>query len=229
MHRRSLFWLLATATVGGCGRPDPARPAPSPSQGPSRPAVAEAYRWLVEGDEFAKGFSFVWVQALTTRQALARIGGKELERVFWRQLVGPGDGQRVATDQRFFGMARVGGWVLIVEDNGSLAISDALLGRLSAKTTVVAHYRGADLHGRLSVLTDGVVGLRFDPQKDTDRTGPRAAELAGVLASAGVGESTDVATRTAAAFAVTERLTGIAMTRELLEEKTYLLGTAPLY
>lgn len=227
MHRRSLFWLLAAATVTGCGQHASARPSASPSHTPSRPAVADDYRWLVSGEEFAKGFSFVWVQGLTTRQALERLGGEELERVYWHQLAGPGNGQRVTTDRRFFGMTRLDNWVLVVEDNGDLAVRDDLLGRLSAQTTVVAHHRGADLRGRLTVLTDGVVGLRFDPQADTNRTGTRVTELAGVLASTGVGAATDPAGRTAAAFAFTERLTGLALTRTLLEERSYILGAAP--
>jgi hypothetical protein len=232
VHRRSVLWLLATVPLAGCGgESQPAPPAPSiPSSppGPStRPAAAGDYRWLTTGDEFAKGFSFLWVQGLTSKQVLDRLGGKELERVFWHQLVGPGDGQRGSTGQRFFGVARVGDWVLVVEEAGTLGISDVLLDRLSAQTTVISHYRGAEGEEQMLVLTDGAVDLRFDPQSDAARTGRRAAELSTEITSAGFGAATDPQTRTAAAFALTERLTGIAMTREMLEEKTYLLSTAP--
>ncbi len=235
MHRRSVVWLLATVSLAGCGGGDPSTPPspsapglPASSAPPSRrAAVAGDYRWITTGDEFAKGFSFVWVQGLNTRQVLDRLGGKELERVFWHQLVGPGDGQRGSTDQRFFGVARVDNWVLVVEEKGTLGLSDDLLGRLSAQTTVISHYRGAEGDERMLTLTDGVVDLQFDPQSDAARTGRRAAELAPEIASAGFSAAADRAARTAAAFALTERLTGIAMTRELVEGKTYLLSTAP--
>jgi hypothetical protein len=189
--------------------------------------VAGDYRWITTGDDFAKGFSFLWVQGLTSKQVLDRLGGKELERVFWHQLVGPGDGQRGPTGQRFFGVARVDDWVLVVEEAGTLGISDTLLGPLSAQTTVVSHYRGADGDERMLVLTDGAVDLRFNPQSDAARTGRRAAELSPEITAAGFGTATDPQSRTAAAFALTDRLTGIAMTRELVEEKTYLWSTAP--
>jgi hypothetical protein len=182
---------------------------------------------MAASDEFGKGFSFVWVKGLTTQEVLNRLGGKELERVFWHQLVGPGDGQRGPADRRYFGVSRIDGWVLVVEDNGTLGISDEVLGPLSAKTTVVAHYRGADGHGRLLMLTDGGVDLQFDPLDSARRTGGRAAELSPVITSVGFTDASDPISCTAAAFALTERLTGIAMTRELLEEKTYLLSTAP--
>ncbi len=190
--------------------------------------MAGDYRWITAGDDFAKGFSFVWVRDRTTRQVLDRLGGKELERVFWHQLVGPGDGQRGTAGQRFFGVARVDDdWVLVVEENGTLGVSDPLLGRLSEQTTVISHYRGADGDERMLVLTDGAVDLRFDPQSDAPRTGRRATELSAEITSAGFDATAGPQSRTAAAFALTERLTGVALTRELVEEKTYLLSTAP--
>ena len=182
---------------------------------------------MTTSDDFAKGFSFVWVRDLTTRQVLDRLGGTELERVFWHQLVGPGDGQRGPAGQRFFGVARVEDWVLVVEENGTLGVSDPLLGRLSEQTTVISHYRGADGDEQMLVLTDGAVDLRFDPQSDAARTGRRAPELSAEITAAGFDATVGPESRTAAAFALTERLTGIAMTRALVEEKTYLLSTAP--
>lgn len=234
MHRRLILVLPAAAVLAGCGRDGSGKPAASaPSStapsvpAASRAAVASDYRWLAASDEFGKAFSFIWVNGLTSLEVLDRLGGKELERVFWHQLVGPGDGQRGPADQRYFGVARIDDWVLVVEDNGTLGISDEVLGPLSAKTTVVAHYRAADGHGRLLVLTDGGVDLQFDPLASAKRTGRRAAELSPVIASVGFTGTGDPVTCTAAAFALTERLTGIAVTRELLEEKTYLLSTAP--
>jgi hypothetical protein len=243
VHRRLILCLPAVAVLAGCGGDGSAEPAASTTGGPpsavssstapvvpssSRAAVAADYRWLAAGNEFGKGFSFVWVKGLTTSEVLSRLGGKELERVFWHQLVGPGDGQRGPADVRYFGVARIDDWVLIVEDNGTLGTSDDVLRPLSAKTTVVAHYRSANGRGRLLMLTDGGVDLQFDPSNSAQRTGRRAAELAPMIASAGFAHAADAVTRTAAAFALTERLTGIAMTRELLEAKTYLLSTAPL-
>jgi hypothetical protein len=241
VHRRLILWLPAAAVLTACGRAEPGGPAASvpggsaasvpssaatPSASASRAAVAADYRWLAGGNEFGKGFSFVWVKGLTTSEVLNRLSGKELERVYWHQLVGPGDGQRGPADRRYFGVSRIDDWVLVVEDNGTLAMSDDVLGPLSAKTTAVAHYRGPDGHGRLLMLTDRGVDLQFDPLDNARRTGSRSAELSATIASAGFTGASDPISCTAAAFALTERLTGIAMTRELLEDKTYLLSTA---
>lgn len=233
MQRRTVLGLFAAAALAGCSESTPSSSSPGPSSAPrsavpsgsaTRPSVPADYRWITAGDDFAKGFSFIWVKDLNTRQVLERLGAKELERVFWHQLVGPGDGQRVTTGQRFFGVARVDTWVLVVEENGTLGVSDTLLNPLSAGTTVVAHYRSAETE-RLLVLTDGTTDLRLDPRSSAARTGRRAAELSATIAAAGLDTATDADSKTAATFLLTERLTGIAMTRDLLEEKTYLLST----
>jgi len=56
-------------------------------------------------------------------------------------------------------------------------------------------------------------------------SGTRAAELAPMISSVGFGSAGDPKQNTAAAFALTERLTGTEMTQDLLYSHTYLLTT----
>jgi hypothetical protein len=159
---------------------------------------------------------------------LGLLGAKELERIFWHQLVGSGDGQRGDADRLFFGVTRIDDdWVLVVEDSGTLGTTDRMLRPLSAGTTVISNYRAPTAQGRLLVLTDQRVDLDFNPLTGTPRRGARTAELASTIAAVGFGASNDPAHCTAAALALTERLTGIALTEQLLKSKTYLLSSAP--
>lgn len=232
MHRRSLLLLLATGSLAtvplaACGpQSTGGSPVPSASSAP-RAAVAADYGWFATNTDLSKGFSFIWVKSLTTHQILERLGGQELERVFWNQMVGSGDGQRGGSDRYFFGVGRVADdWVLVVEDNDNLGAAKDLLLPLSRGTTVISHYRASTAApGRLLVLTDRSVDLDFDPLGRAAPTGARANDLASTLSAVGFGESADPAERTAAAFALTERLTGIAMTQKLLQTKTYLLSS----
>jgi hypothetical protein len=189
--------------------------------------VAGDYAWFDGVADLRKGYCFVWVGGLKPLQALERVGGKELERVAWRQLVGSGDGQRGITDRYFFGVARVDTWSLLIEDNGSLGLADQLLSELSVGTQVIANYRESDGHGRFLVMADRVVQLEFDPAADDRRLGTRASELGPAMAAAGFGSSADAETRQAASFALAERLTGVPMTLDFLRERTYLFSSAP--
>jgi hypothetical protein len=214
--------------VAGCGaQPAGVSATPSPSA-PTRRAVADDYRWFASNTDLAKGFSFVWVKGLSPGEVLDRLGAKELERVYWKQLVGSGDGQLGNPRRLFFGVTRIDTtWALVVEDNGTLGATEPLLRSLSTGTTVVSHYRAANGRGRLLVLTNQGVDLDFDPLTVPPRPARRTAELASTIAAAGFGKSTDPAYCTAAAFALTERLTGVAMTEALLASKTYRFSDAP--
>ena len=223
---------MGALTGCGPGRAD-ALPAPSGSAG--RAAVAGDYSWFAANTDLTKGFCFTWVQNLVPRQVLLRLGATELERVGWPQLVGSGDGQLPGADRFFFGVARVDDWSLIVEDAGALGATDALARTLSVGTRLVSHYQDSTGRGRFLLLADQGTELDFDPVEPGRRTGRQAQELAPILEAAGftgVGDAAAGAGRpsalaTEAAFALTERITGIAMTSELLTTRTYVLATVP--
>ena len=177
------------------------------------------------------------MKGLKPQEVIKRLGGEELERVDWLQLVGSGDGQQFSAADYFVGIALVGEWALLVEDSGTLGTTDALVVPLSAGTTLVSHYRNAAGHGRLLVLENCAVRLDFDPSDPLVRGGSGTVSLAPVIDAAGFGyaESIGPAGESAhyrtycmeAAFALTERLTGVPMTLELLTSLTYRLTLVP--
>ena len=223
MRRRSLVLLLATGALAACS---PRRSGTPAAAATPRAAVADDYWWFALEPDFSKGFCFTWIKGLTPKQVLTRVHGKELERITWPQLVGAGDGPTGVTDRYYFGVTRVEGWTLIVEDNGDLGVNEQLVRPLSKGTTVVAHRRGADARGRFLLLQDGVIELDLDPMAPATAAGSRAPEFAPTLASVGFGIGDDPARSMEAAFALTERLTGTEMTRELLRTNTYLFSVA---
>jgi hypothetical protein len=189
--------------------------------------VAGDYWWFGLEPDLDQGFCFTWVKGLIPVQVLERIGGTELERISWQQLVGSGDGQTGLTYKYYVGVTRLEGWSLIVEDNGDLGVTEQFVRPLSAGTTVVAHHHGADGHGRFLLLQDQAVQLDFDPMTYATSSGSRAADLAPMMASAGFTSGDDPEHAMEAAFALTERLTGTEMTQELLRKQTYILTTVP--
>ena len=201
-----------------------------------RAATAEDYAWFAGVDDLAEGFCFTWVRGLTPEQVITLTGGTELERIAWEQLVGSGDGQEAGADRYFYGVAHVGDWALLVEDSGSFGTTDSRVRPLSRGTTLVSHYRARDGHGRLLVLEDEDVRLDFDPIEAEKITGRGAGSLAPIIDAAGFSYARRLRSgdQTAyrkycmeAAFALTERLTGIGMTEDLLEKLTYLLTSVP--
>jgi hypothetical protein len=201
-----------------------------------RAATAEDYRWFAGVSDLAEGFCFTWVRGLTPQQVIELTGGTELERVAWDQLVGSGDGQQAGADRYFYGVAHVGDWSLLVEDSGNFGTTDSRVRPLSKGTTLVSHYRARDGHGRVLVLEDEDVRLDFDPIEPGKITGRGADSLAPVIDAAGFTYAQELRSgdQTAyraycmeAAFALTERLTGIGMTEDLVENSTYLLTSVP--
>lgn len=227
VRRRGLLTLVVGGLLAGCGsRTDtPSRGAASPSVLPSevaavREAEAADYAWFSQVADLRKGFCFVWVRGVRPAQVLKRMGGKELERIGWRQMVGPGDGQRGAIEKLYFGVMRLDDeWSLVIEDNGTLGRADELLRPLSEGTTLVCVHKAADGSGRFLLMEDRVVQLDVDPGRPERRTGTRAAELASRLTVAGGGVT--------GALALAERLTGVRVSLGMLEERTYLFSEVP--
>lgn len=81
------------------------------------------------------------VRGLRPVEVVRAIGGVSHEMVFWRQLVGPGDGEEDGA-RYFLGLANLGSWTLVLEDGaGGLGMDTGIAGPLSEGTEVVA-YRG---------------------------------------------------------------------------------------
>lgn len=111
--------------------------------------------------------------------------------------------------------------------DGTLALADDLLRRLSARTTVVTHFRNVEYDSRFALVEDGDVRAAFDPFDPGDRTGSRPDILLGAMRGVGFavdGPGVDDADATERTFALTAHLTGVPMTAALLHSSAYVIG-----
>jgi hypothetical protein len=222
VKRRTALLLIALAGMAGCSTSGAAGPSTSPSR-----SAAPDYRWPALDPAIASGFCFTLVRGRTPVEVIERLGGTELERVEWLRLVSGGDGERAGADRFFIGVARVGDWSLIVEDNGSLGVTQEVVSRLSTDGTVLVYRSAGTGRGRLLVLRDEDLVLDYDFRTPNEAGGSRSAEFQPALRAAGLVGDTTVTDPTAAALGFLAGQTGVHLTRELLAERTYLLVTVP--
>lgn len=135
--------------------------------------------------------------------------------------------------RQFVGVTVVGAWAVMLENNGSVGITRALMLPVSAGTSVIAHYRNVNAVDRFMWIEDGVVRVEFEPLSAFDRSGSDADGIAAEMSAAGFSMSAEddpdvVHHHTAAAFALGERLTGVRITPALLDSATFIGGTVSL-
>jgi hypothetical protein len=217
-----LFALTGTTVLTGCSGSGSDEPERNASGVPAADLI-----WPLRDADLAAGFCFTLVQNLKPAEVIKRLGGKELERVEWHQLVGPGDGEVDDSRRYFIGLARLGDWTLIAEDAGDLGVTPDIVGPLSAGRSVLAFHSDATGRGRLLVLEDEDVLLDFDSQTPERWGGSKPGDFVPAMRAAGLLGGTDVTEPTGPALAFLAAQTGIALTRELLDDRTYLLVTVP--
>lgn len=220
VNRRNALLLLTVAGLAGCSAPSAAVPVPG------NPAAVD-HLWPLREPGLASGFCFTLVRGLKPHQVIERLGGEELERIEWLRLVAAGDGERAGAGRYFVGVARVGDWSLIVEDNGSLGVTQRLVSPLSDGGRVLAYRSDAEGAGRLLVLRDGDLELDFDSRTPDRWGGMHPGAYMSAMRSAGLVGGTTVTQPTGPALAFLAEQTGVELTRELLTEMTYLLVIVP--
>ncbi|BBH65461.1 hypothetical protein ACTI_21460 [Actinoplanes sp. OR16] len=222
MRRRSALLLLAVAGLAGCSGAGTDEPDVTASAVPAADLI-----WPLRDAGLSSGFCFTLVRDLKPNQVIERLGGKELERVEWHQLVGPGDGEVDASQRYFVGLARIGDWTLIAEDAGDLGVTEEIVRPLSEGRSLLAYRSDAGRRGRLLVLEDGQVLLDFDSQTPERWGGSRPGDFVPAMRAAGLLGGTDVTEPTGPALSFLTAQTGVALTREQLTGRTYVLVTVP--
>ncbi|GAA1584524.1 hypothetical protein GCM10009828_005930 [Actinoplanes couchii] len=181
--------------------------------------------WPARSADLSHGFCFTMVRDIHPYEML---GGEELQRVEWHRVVGPGDGEAGVRSRYFIGIARVGDWSVIVEDNGTLGVTGSIVAPLSAEGGEVVAYRGGGGGpGRLLVFRDGNLALDLDTSAPEDAGGSDAGGFRSELVASGLIGGTNVSEPTGPALRFLAARTGVPLTLELLAERTYLLVTVP--
>ncbi|GAA2209699.1 hypothetical protein GCM10009850_051580 [Nonomuraea monospora] len=168
------------------------------------------------------GGCITYVRGLTPEEVAIRLGVRleDFEPATFTQLFGSSSGALV-------GITVVGDWVLIVEMAGTvLGLTTDIVTRLSAGTRLVSHYcldiKALDY---FYWLEDGQLRFCFVAQEGYMEPVPE--ELVETMNEIDARYPPHVDIHRGPMFLLAERLTGIKLTPQLLEEATYLCGVVP--
>lgn len=201
-------------------------------------ATAADYTWFEDRfPDLAEAYCLTLVRGLTPEEFLARLGAQaEIAPRMLNEFYEPTF--EVWEEHQgkvlFIGATSVpgegGDWVLAVEVNGYLGVTEAAMVPLSAGTRVVSHYCNVNAVDRFYWIEDEDVRVSFEPLFAAHREGSTPDALVEVMRQVGfdLREDRDLELVTAAAFALAEHLTGVRVTPELLEESAFVCGTAPI-
>lgn len=201
--------------------------------------TATDYQWINDYSELAEAYCATLIRGTTVQHFLRKMraepsgnvtGYAELEqrtRNAWEQH---------ADNQYLIGATTVRGdqgeWVLGLESNGYLGTVPHLVAPLSSGTRLVSHFCNVNAQDLFLWYEDGTLRTSFEPLFPTQRDGSTPDELEEVMAEVGFDlqhdeEEQDFSMTTESAFALTERLTGVHLTPELLDKATFTTGLVP--
>ncbi|MFI7354807.1 DUF6461 domain-containing protein [Streptomyces avidinii] len=192
------------------------------------------YAWF-ENDfpDLAEAYCFTLVRGLSPAELMARLEGR---------LEAPLQGIAEVVDAAFarydledgarqlIGMTTVGAWTLLIEPNGYLGVTEERVLPASAGAGWVSHFVNVNAVGTFLWAEDRALRLCFDPLFPEDRWGTTPDELLDVMTRIGFhvdddAPETERDLSSAAAFALAEHLTGVAITPELLQDTTFTCAT----
>ncbi|MET9342683.1 DUF6461 domain-containing protein [Nonomuraea sp. NPDC003804] len=186
-------------------------------------ATPDDYAWLAEA---ADNWCFTYVRGLTPEQVVIRRGGRpegftpmtydELGDAAFSNFSGPG---------AFIGVTTIGDWAFVIEPDWN-GIAEGVIMPLSAGTRLVSHYlmtiKALDY---FYWIEDGELRFCFVAQEGyMEKVPDELVETMGQIDSV---HSSFPNLHDGPAFLLAERLTGITLTPQLLEESTYLCGVVP--
>ncbi|GAA1009728.1 hypothetical protein Aple_022140 [Acrocarpospora pleiomorpha] len=197
-------------------------------------ATPDDYSWFSR-ERFpglADAYCFTYVRGLTPEELMTRLGVRveDCSRMTLDELI----------RRQTFGAVAVGDWVLLVEAHGGLGVTEEIIMPLSAGTRLVSHFYlevdGMDyfhwiddakirfefLHqeGYSHWIKDGKIQFMFRHHENYSEEMPD--ELAETLERIDSPVYPIADPHEGPAFLLAERVTGITMTPQLLEESTYL-------
>jgi hypothetical protein len=136
------------------------------------------------------------------------------------------------SETAIIGVTDIGaGWALIAEVNGYLGVTPELIAPVSAGRTVVSHFRNVNAVYRFNWWRDGQLLTDLDLLFPAERFGTEPDALTADIAGVGIpldDEDVSSVDLSAAAFALAERITGVACTPELFERAAFTVATVPM-
>ncbi|MFD9793725.1 DUF6461 domain-containing protein [Streptomyces sp. NPDC059070] len=200
-------------------------------------ATAADYMWLNERfPELAEAYCFTLVHKLAPSDVLARLEGQSepsrtgveaiVEAAF--ELLGRSD-----TTRQFIAITTAGDWTLLIEPVGYLGVTEERALPASAGTRWISHFVNINGLGSFLWAEDATERLTFEPGMPDRRWGTTPDAVLEAMHHCGFqfwDETSDTAEHLAAeaAFALAEHLTGVPITPELLQDTTFICGSAEI-
>lgn len=190
-------------------------------------------------DDFEESHCFTYVQAIRPEELLrelrariapgAAVTGLSALREWTTESYRLGD--HTFEEVQPVGVIPVGDWTLMVEYNGSMGTDPENVLPVTRRRTAVSHMANVSPVGPFYWYVDGSVRMSFD-EDPHDREGSRPDDLLDVMRKVGFGpledpdedEDTDC---TLAKFALAHHVTGVRLTRRLLERAEFTCGLVP--
>ncbi|MFF3879065.1 DUF6461 domain-containing protein [Streptomyces sp. NPDC001978] len=199
-------------------------------------ATADDYRWF-EADfaQLAEAYCITMVRGITPVEVLGLLQA---------EVRGHGIGVRTLDEHAYktaqvhqgshgyLGVAPLEDWSVMVEPNGYIGTLDGALSRLSAGRTAVSHFRNINAVDHFNWFVNAELRLHFEPLFAYYRDGSDPDSLVTPMREVGFAVeeegADDLDVVTAATFALAERVTGIRLTPEFLENTQFIEGLAPI-
>lgn len=191
-------------------------------------SLAEQYAWFV-GYSGSDSYCLTLVKDRSEMEVLSLLGGDDVRRVpnmdaVWHET------QELEETAGVVAALAVEGWVLVFEPYGYRGVNRAVAERLSSGTRCVSHFRNIELDTAFMWAEDGAVQAKFELQSPWDIAGAKALEMKDVLMRAGFaafesGDNRLPRIYLPAAMALTDMLTGLRITRDLLDDSPYTCVT----
>ncbi|QFG24279.1 DUF6461 domain-containing protein [Actinomadura sp. WMMB 499] len=200
--------------------------------------TATDYRWINDYPGLTEAYCVTLVRGVSVQQFLQGMRAEPEESIpgysafedrTW-EVWGEHDG-----DHYLIGATSVPGdegeWVLGLEVNGFLGTVNQLVAPLSHDTRLVSHFCNVNAVDRFLWYDDGTLRTSFEPLFPTQRATPDPDGLVGLMEEVGFdlreGDEHDFSMLTEAAFALAERLTGVRVTPDVLDDATFATGLVP--
>jgi hypothetical protein len=190
--------------------------------------TAADYLWFEERfPDLAEAYCFTLVNNLAPSDLLQRLSGEEHPA-----LTGVAEVVDAAYDlgdtQQLIAMTTIGSWMLMIEPNGYLGVSEERALPASAGTTWVSHF--CNINGVDSFLwaEDATTRLVFEPMFPDSRWGNTPDHQLEAMHRIGFHfgtEEPEIDQSVAAAFALAGEVTGVRLKPGLLESATFTCGS----
>jgi Family of unknown function (DUF6461) len=183
----------------------------------------DGYDWL---DQLGLGeaFCLTFVRGLTESEVLRRFGA---DPATIQQIAGLAEAEGEPLEASV-AAGQVDGWAFVLEDNGFQGTRPEVLRAVSAGTEALSVFTNVNGNTKFNHAVDGEVRTAFDPCSPARRWGSEPDALVELMRTVGLSDEERLDDGLGAALRLADRITGVHLTAERLDEPVLLGRLVPL-